>query len=435
MTNALAVPPGYAPFEPASLRTWLLSRPPLAARLGGAGTDWTVDEVGDGNLNLVFLVRGPAGGLCVKQSLPYVRVAGEGWPLPLERVGFEQRQMRETGPHVGPLAPALIDYDAQRFALVMELLPSHKILRRALVDGERHPQAALAVAEYAARTAVATSVLAEPFEATFERLAAFAHNGALTRITAELVFVDPLVLHAPRNRWTTPQLDDLVAAFCADAPLRRAVARLGHVFLTRHEALLHGDLHSGSVMVGHGAALGDTRVIDPEFALYGPIGFDLGAFVANLLMAHFAQPGHAREPGERDALADWLLGESERFWHHFAQRYQALWSARSEAGTPADAYPAALFADAAGREALAAEQGERLQAIFADLVGFAGAEIIRRTIGFAHNLDFEAIADADRRAACERRALRLARRLLLEPAAFTGIEQISDAARALAAAG
>jgi 5-methylthioribose kinase len=71
------------------------------------------------------------------------------------------------------------------------------------------------------------------------------------------------------------------------------------------------------------------------------------------------------------------------------------------------------------------------EAMLRDLVGFAGAEIIRRVIGFAHNLDFESITDAHRRAACERRALRLARRLLLEPAAFTDIEHISSAARAI----
>lgn len=426
---ALDVPPGYVPFDPPRLRAWLAGRAPLAQRLGGDAAGWRIDEVGDGNLNLVFLVRGPAGGLCVKQSLPYVRVVGESWPMPLERVWFEYRQLAETGAHVAGLAPALIDYDETLFALVMELLPEHKILRRALVEGERHPNVAVAVAEYAARTAVATSVLAGPFDAVFERIGTFGRNRALTRITAELVFADPFVV-LDRNRWTTPQLDATVAALRADAPLKVAVARLGHRFLTCHEALLHGDLHSGSVMVGEGAAAGDTRVIDAEFALYGPIGFDLGAFVANLLMAHFAQPGHERTPGERAGFADWLLGESERFWHRFAQRYEALWRERSEANVAADAYPPALFADEAGRAALAAERRAVIDTIFRDLVGYAGAEIIRRIAGFAHNLDFEAIADADRRAAAEGRALRLARRLLLEPEAFASIEDLSAAARA-----
>ena len=37
---------------------------------------WRIREVGDGNLNLVFLVDGPRGSVCIKQALPYVRVAG-----------------------------------------------------------------------------------------------------------------------------------------------------------------------------------------------------------------------------------------------------------------------------------------------------------------------------------------------------------------------
>ena len=38
-------------------------------------------QVGDGNINFVFIVEGPAGALCIKQALPYVRCVGESWPL------------------------------------------------------------------------------------------------------------------------------------------------------------------------------------------------------------------------------------------------------------------------------------------------------------------------------------------------------------------
>ena len=51
-------------------------------------------EVGDGNLNLVFIVKGAAGGVAVKQALPYVRLVGESWPLPLSRAHYEYRRCR-----------------------------------------------------------------------------------------------------------------------------------------------------------------------------------------------------------------------------------------------------------------------------------------------------------------------------------------------------
>jgi hypothetical protein len=58
----------------------------------------------------------------------------------------------------------------------------------------------------------------------------------------------------------------------------------------------------------------------------------------------------------------------------------------------------------------------------------AGAFIIRRLVGIAHTADMDSIADADTRAACELRALRFGRHLLVEgPATYSH-------ARALAAA-
>ena len=42
-----------------------------------------------------------------------------------------------------------------------------------------------------------------------------------------------------------------------------------------------------------------TQVIDPEFAFFVPMGFDIGAFVGNLILAFFAQGGHADEGDDR----------------------------------------------------------------------------------------------------------------------------------------
>lgn len=39
-----------------------------------------VREVGDGNINYVYIVEGPSGGVVLKQGLPYIRIAHD-WPL------------------------------------------------------------------------------------------------------------------------------------------------------------------------------------------------------------------------------------------------------------------------------------------------------------------------------------------------------------------
>lgn len=46
-----------------------------------------------------------------------------------------------------------------------------------------------------------------------------------------------------------------------------------------------------------------TQVIDPEFGFYGPMGFDIGAFIGNLVLAYFSQDGHAEKSADRNVCS------------------------------------------------------------------------------------------------------------------------------------
>ena len=49
-------------------------------------------------------------------------------------------------------------------------------------------------------------------------------------------------------------------------------------------------------------------VIDPEFAFYGPIGFDIGAIISNLIIAYIASFGHEIMNKElRKEQQKWLI--------------------------------------------------------------------------------------------------------------------------------
>ena len=340
--RAIAVPDGYRPLDVAGLAPYLAEVPALRARLGGAPDGWRVEEVGDGNLNLVFLVRGPAGGLAVKQALPYVRLIGESWPLPLERAFFEHEALVEHGRHAPGLTPAVHHFDPVLMLTAMELLEPHIVMRRGMIQGVRYPRAAADMAEYMARTLFFTSDLGMGAAEKKARVALFCGNTALCRISEDLIFTEPYMV-CDNNRWTAPQLDDIAAAFRADPGLKRAVSRLKCQFMGRAEALIHGDLHTGSIMVTQE----DTRVIDPEFAFYGPMGFDTGAFVGNLLLNYFSQDGHASAADDRTAYKAWVLETAQEFWRGFAHRFGALWAERT-----GDAYPAALFAGTDGAASL-----------------------------------------------------------------------------------
>ena len=417
--TAFSVPEGYRPLDTDTLAPYLAEQPALRERLGGDPSGWRVDEVGDGNLNLVFFVRGPAGGLCVKQALPYVRLVGESWPLPVDRAFYEHEALVEHGRHAPGLTPAVHRFDPVMMLIAMELLEPHIIMRRGMIQGIRYPRAAADMAEYMARTLFFTSDLGTGAAEKKARVALFCGNTALCKLTENVIFTEPYMVH-DNNWWTSPQLDDIAAAFRADAPLKRAVSRLKRKFMGNAEALIHGDLHTGSIMVTQD----DTRVIDPEFAFYGPMGFDTGAFVGNLLLNYFSQDGHATEADDRTAYKAWVLETAETFWHAFAERYGALWAERT-----GDAYPAALFAGPEGAASLARARDDAIAALFTDTIRFGAAKMIRRILGIAHNIDFEWIEDPDRRAACERPALLLGRELLVNAAAYPTIRAVTDAAR------
>ena len=405
-----------------------LSHETLATRLGpidairdrlGDPKDWTMREVGDGNLNLVFIIDGPVGSVIVKQALPYVRLVGESWPLPLRRAFFEYNALIRQAERDPGAVPEVYYFDENQAIIAMEFLSPHVILRKSLMEGTRHDGLGEMLGRFCARTLFRGSDLSMPTARRKADLALFAGNVELCDITENLVFSDPYFA-AEMNRHT-PQLDPVVAALRADIDLKVAAQHLKMAFANNAETMLHGDLHTGSVMV-EGA---EARVIDPEFATYGPMGFDIGMLIANFLMAYYAQPGHAGAEGARADYQEWILSVVGDIWSAFTAEFTHLW--RTE--RTGILYQASLFEDQ-GHD-LGAEQAriERLSAIWHDTLGFCGIEMHRRTLGLAHIAEYDEIADDATRASCEARGLMLGRALAVGRADINGMAEVLDLAR------
>jgi 5-methylthioribose kinase len=412
--------PTYVPIDDAKLSSILASLPEVSAKLGGVPAEWRVREVGDGNLNLVFIVEGPAGGLVVKQALPYVRLVGESWPLPLERSWFEYNALVEQARYAPRLVPKVFHFDRAQAMIVMEYLSPHIIMRKGLIRGIEYPHFAADIAEFLAATLFNTSVLAGAASAHKRRLELFARNIELCRITEDLIFTDPY-REAPLNRWTSPHLDADKRAFEADSALKVAAQARKYQFLTAAQALIHGDLHTGSIML----TAHETRVIDPEFAFIGPISFDVGAVIGNLLLAYCAQEGYEAAPHARDPYRAWILDQVAAVWAGFHDRFLALWRQAREG----EAYVKGLFTSTQDEAALEEERRRFLRSLFEEMLGFGGLKMIRRILGLAHVEDLESITDPARRATCERNALRLAHMLVVEGVKFSGIAEVVEAAK------
>jgi 5-methylthioribose kinase len=412
----------YRILRDADLRDYLAQLPPVAAQLGGSPTDWSISEVGDGNLNLVFIVRGAKSGIAVKQALPYVRLVGESWPLPLSRSHYEYRALVHQARLAPGLVPAVLHHNEALALIVMELLEPHIIMRKGLISGICYPRFVDHITTFLARTLFLSSDLAVPAAQKKEGIATFAGNHALCKITEDLIFTEPY-FQAEQNRWTSPWLDATAASFREDLDLHVAISRLKLKFMAHPEALIHGDLHTGSIMVTES----ETLVIDPEFAFYGPIGFDVGAVLGNLIMSYLASAGHERSPGERRSFEAWMLETIENVWAEFSRKFVELWRAEGRG----DAYPATLFVGQGGAARLDTERQTYMDQLFQDSVAFSAAKIIRRILGLAHNIDFEWIEDLRLRAICEARSLRLARAIMLDTSSFRTIGAVTKAAREL----
>jgi 5-methylthioribose kinase len=409
-----------------------LSAETLPVRLGGnaavkqrIGDDlsrWTIKEVGDGNLNLVFIVTGETGAVIVKQALPYVRLVGESWPLPLKRSFFEYHALKRQGARDPGMVPEILFFDEAQAIIVMEFLTPHVILRRALIDGRRLPRVGRDLGLFVARTLFRGSDFSMVTREKKADVALFSDNVELCDITENLVFSDPY-FEATLNRHTTPQLDPLVAELRSDRDLKVEAQRLKHLFTAKAETLCHGDLHTGSVMVTEN----ETRVIDPEFAFYGPISFDIGILIANFWMSYFSQAGHETAPGSRNEMRAYLLDTIETLWETFRAEFSHLWHTERTGIL----YQASLFEER--RDPLAAEQALNIliHEIWSEMLGFAGIEIHRRILGLAHNADFETIADPEFRASCESKALKLGRHLAVNRQRIHSLRDIRAAVERL----
>lgn len=338
----------------------------LAQSLLGTQTDLHCEDLADGNVNLVFRVSSPAGrSIIVKQALPWARKYPD-FKLPLDRALREHGILQSYVAHCPAFVPEVYHFDAGMFVCIMQDLRPHVILRAGLQAQQQYPLLAKHLGEFLARSLFFSSDLALPSGEKKARVPEFI-NPVLVKAQEDVCFTQPLQQHAHNH--CHPDLAVLAAALRRDEALYAAVLRMKRIYMTSAEALLHGDLHTGSMLV----TATDTRVFDPEFGFYGPMAYDLGCLIAHLYIGHVCQPVFAKSaaPGMN------MLQLTADIWQVFSQQFTELARTQAVAGEwQSDAYIAAY-----------------VQELLQDSMAFAGVELIRRTIGLAHAPEWEGMAD------------------------------------------
>jgi 5-methylthioribose kinase len=352
-------------------------------------------EIGDGNLNLVFHIVDKVSGKSIifKQALPYARVVGESWPLTLDRARIESEALIIQDEICPGIVPKVYHYDKELALTVMEDLSDHVIMRKGLIEGNRYPAFAGHIGIFLAKTLFYTSDYAMGFKEKKGRVAQFI-NPELCKITEDLVFTDPYY-DAETNNFN-PLIRETVEGIWGNRGLRREIGKLKYSFMTDAQALLHGDLHTGSIMVTEES----TKVIDPEFAYYGPMGFDIGAVIANLLLNYAAQEGLKGDGEERRSYRSSLLETVNEVWF------------RENVKDPV--FSASGYVD------------DVLTGLIKDTAGFAGCKMMRRVIGLAGVADLNSIQDEQVRAKAEVLSLAIGQSLVMQRQAVGRIEDILE---------
>jgi 5-methylthioribose kinase len=191
------------------------------------------------------------------------------------------------------------------------------------------------------------------------------------------------------------------------------VLEIGHLkfkFMTSAEALIHGDLHTGSVMVKSkedGSEI-STRAFDSEFSFYGPIAFDIGAVFANfyIAMARATALGRSKHVEFIESLPTAL-------WASFESNFRKLWPQRTEQR---------VFNDAFLEDLLSNWKEEAF--------GFAAAKMVRRIVGLAKTSDIETLEPEVREGAA-RGVLQAAQMLIRERHSALSVDQMSVKVKAI----
>jgi 5-methylthioribose kinase len=362
-------------------------------------------EIGDGNLNYVFKLTDQRNNksLIIKQAGPVARISDEFKLSPdRNRIEFEILELQNK--LAEGFVPKVYNYDPIMNCTAMEDLSDHTIMRTALMQHEKFPLFADHITTFMVNTLLLTSdVVMEHKEKKW--LVQKFTNPELCEISEDLVFTEPFY-DCPRNEVFEGTREFAQEEIWGDSKLQLETAKLKFEFMTNTQSLLHGDLHTGSIFIKKDS----TKIIDPEFAFYGPAGYDVGNVIANLIFAYVNAKYTMAEGGARTDQMEYLENTIEDIVDLFKDKFLRAW-------------------DQKATEQAARYEGFKeyyLNTVLRDTAAVTGLELSRRIIGLASVKDVTSIEDPNSRAAAEKICLSAGKMFIMDRESFkTGADFVS----------
>ena len=399
----------YQVLDQNSVCDYLRSIPTVVEALGNVDS-LDVAEIGDGNLNFVYRVSNSndaSRSVILKQAVPYFRLVGEEWPLSRDRMTYEIRALTLYNKLVPDFVPRIYHSDESMSTLVMQCLDDHIILRRGLIAGTQYPNVGCHIGEFLAETLFKTSAFFMDSQARRQLMDRFTLNAELCKLTEEFIFTFPYMEH--HSNYSNPSTDRWAREHLRNnSEYKLNVLKFKELFVTKTDALLHADLHTGSLMVNQS----ETYVIDMEFSYFGPFGFDVGKIMANFWMC---ATSHLHRSADHN-MVNWLVDQAFVVWHVFSSQFLKLW---------ADVTESAMLTPGLLSETEVKDYKKRfMQKLLQETVGFAACCMARRTLGIAGVADIRGIEDPDVRSKLEITNLELSMLLMARHDAVVDIDDV-----------
>lgn len=370
------------------------------------------DEIGDGNLNYVYKISSivnPQKALIAKQAVPFLRCVGEDFPLSRERMTYEIRALQKFYAIFPSFVPKIHHASEEMSLVVMDYLGSHIIMRKGLMDSVKYKNFSEHISTYMAATLFYTSSLYLSSSDKRELIGRFNGNTELCKLSEDLVFSFAFMEHETNDNINVKENPEAKKLFL-DMEFKERVLELKYKFMTQSDALLHGDLHTGSIMINEK----ETYVIDPEFAFVGPFGFDVGALLANLVNNYIH---HSIVTKDKD-FQEWLLVTIREVLEKFSEKFLNFWKEYRNS---------ALLVDGYLDDVTLKNYKERfVKNILRDSVGFAGCKMARRVYGVAGVAEIRGIEDKNLRAEAQMMALKIAREFVIKHDKIESVDEILE---------
>jgi 5-methylthioribose kinase len=286
-------------------------------------------------------------------------------------------------------------------------------MRKALVERRRFPKFVDHISTFLVNSLFYTSDFFLPGIQKKEMQARFI-NPHLNKLQKDFVYTNPYIT-SQENKWN-PLIDPEVAALRGNAGAKAQIAQMKADYMTHAEALIHADLHTGSIMLNET----DTRIIDPEFCYFGPMAYDVGAVLQNLVLNCLSHFGHTPNRAQREEYQDYVLSMVRGVWNEFARKLEETWEAHPDG----DLMPGRFWKSAGGEEAFVAFRRATLARLLQETAGHGGVKFLRRMMGIVNVWDIESISSPEKRAAAEKAAIRIGVRWLMDRGRVTSIEDL-----------